>query len=381
MTTKNKFPIPLWRLMRPRNFDLLDWLNDKETVLHNLGSSCLTFLKLSDIPGYDPATFDLRMDCGADAGDPALISEIADQYSTDPRNVAITSSASEGNFLVESLFSQAMIAVESPCYEPLHKLTGVLGTRARSVPRKFEDRFRFDPEELKRRIKGCPLFVMTNLHNPSGVGLREDELREIVEICADARVTVLVDEIFRHFSDVPTAFNFGDNVVINASPSKFFGACGLRIGHLVGPEKLIRDIQRLKMLITPNTSVISQRAYLLIMQNVSWFIQRGRRIMGPNERYLRAWIEDREDVEWVPSEGNIAFPRIFDPETGDSIDTMAFGKHLKLNHGLMITPGSYFGVEGKGHIRLGYGIPHELLVRGLKALRAGLDEWWTKVRP
>ena len=274
-----------------------------------------------------------------------------------------------------------MLAVESPCYEPLHKLTAVLGTRARSVPRKFENGYRFDPEELKKGVKGCSLFVMTNLHNPSGVGLREDALREVVEICEDARVTVLVDEIFRHFSDVPSAFDLGENVVINTSPSKFFGACGLRIGHLVGPGELIRDIDRLKMLITPNTSVISQRAYFLIMQNISWFIERGRRIMGPNERYLRSWIEDREDVEWIPSEGNIAFPRIFDPETGRSIDTMAFGKHLKLNHGLMVTSGNYFGDEGKGHIRIGYGIPHEHLVRGLKSLRAGLDEWWTKVRP
>jgi aspartate/methionine/tyrosine aminotransferase len=223
--------------------------------------------------------------------------------------------------------------------------------------------------------------VLTNLHNPSGVGLREDALREIVEICEDARAAVLVDEIFRPFSDIPSAFDLGENVVINTSPSKFFGACGLRIGHLVGQEGLIRDIERLKMLITPNASVISQRAYLLIMRNADWFIERGREIMEPNRRYLASWIEERDDVEWIPSEGNIAFPRILDPESGESVDTMALGKHLKLEHGLMVTPGTFFGSEGAGHIRIGFGVPHEVLVRGLKALRAGLDEWWIKIRP
>jgi hypothetical protein len=119
--------------MRPRDFDLLDWLNDRETVLHNLGSSCLPFLKLTDMPGFDPGTFDWMLDCGTDMGDPELIAEIAEQHSVDPANVAITSGASEGNFLVESLYSRAMIAVETPCYEPLHKLTMVLGTRCRPV--------------------------------------------------------------------------------------------------------------------------------------------------------------------------------------------------------------------------------------------------------
>jgi aspartate/methionine/tyrosine aminotransferase len=364
--------------MHAMDFDLLDWLNDRETVVHNLGSSCLTFLKLTDIPGFELDSFDFLMDCGTDMGDQSLISCIADQYGLGPENVAITSSASEGNFLVESLFSEGTIAVESPCYEPLLKLTSVLGAKTRSIPRPFGNRFRFNPEVLKEQVAGCQLLVMTNLHNPSGVGLSSNELREVIEICEDAGTMVLVDEIFRHFSDGPSAVEFGENVVINASPSKFFGACGLRIGHLVGNRKLIGDIERLKMLITPNASVISQRVYLLIMRNLNWFIERGRKIMGPNTDYLRTWIDGRGDVEWIPSEGNIAFPRIFDPGTGTSPDTMKLGTQLKQEQGLMVTPGKYFGPEGEGHIRIGFGIPNDNLKMGLEALRKGLDEWWAK---
>jgi len=42
-------------------------------------------------------TFDFTMDCGTDMGDTQLIREIADQYHVEPENIAITSSASEGN--------------------------------------------------------------------------------------------------------------------------------------------------------------------------------------------------------------------------------------------------------------------------------------------
>lgn len=366
--------------MKALDFDLLDWLNDRDTVRHNLGSSCLTFLKLTNIPGFSMESFDFMMDCGTDMGDERLIESIAERYSVDSSEVAITSSASEGNFLVESLFTEGTIAVETPCYEPLRKLTSILEVPCMSVPRSYEDQFRFDSEVLKEAVKACNLLVMTNLHNPSGVGLTGPELMEVVEICEDAGTTVLVDEIFRHFSDGPSAVEFGENVVINSSPSKFFGACGLRIGHLVGNRKLIGDIERLKMLITPNPSVISQRAYLLIMENLEWFIERGRRIMGPNTKYLKDWIGGRDDVEWVPSEGNIAFPRIFDPETGISIDTMELGRRLKHDQGLMITPGTYFGPEGKGHLRIGFGIQLEDLKQGLQALEAGLDTWWATVR-
>jgi len=362
--------------MKPLDFDLLDWLNDKENIIHNLGSSCLTSLKLTDIPGYDPKEFDFMLDCGTDMGDPELISEIADQYSVEDENVAITSSASEGNFLVEALFPDGDIAVESPSYEPLWKLAEVLGVRLKWISRPYERGFRFDPEDLKEKVHGCSLLVMTNLHNPSGVGLRNEELREILEICNDAGVMVLVDEIFRHLSNIPSALEFGKNVVINTSPSKFFGACGLRIGHLVGPRELIKNIERLKMLITPNTSVISQRAYLLITQNMDWFIRRGKQLMEPNMQAVANLIEKRDDMEWVPSLGNIAFPRIFDPVKGVKADTMAVGQHLKEKHRLLITPGSYFGETGQGHIRLGYGIGFGNLRKGLKCLEKGLNDWW-----
>lgn len=360
--------------MNVLDFELLNWLNDRENIRHNLASSCLTFLRLTDIPGYDPASFDLMLDCGTDRGDGGLVRAIAEGYGVGEGEVAVTSSASEGNFLVESLFSDRDIAVESPCYEPLRKLAAVLHAREVTVPRPYGNGFRFHPEVLKERIRGCGLLVMTNLHNPSGVEIPPAELREVIEICADAGAVVLVDEIFRHFSDAPSAISLGENVVINASPSKFFGACGLRIGHLVGPETLIRDIQRLKMLISPNTSVISQRAYLLMMRNLEWFIRRGRHLMAPNMALLSEWIASRDDVAWIPSMGNIAFPRILDPATGNTVDTLELGRCLKRHHGVLVTPGILFGPEGEGHIRIGYGIPPEQLSAGLVALEAGLDD-------
>lgn len=364
--------------MKAVDFDLLDWLVGNDDIRYNLGSSCLTFLKLTDFPGYDAKSFDFTLDCGTDMGDPELKRSIAEQYGVEERNVAITGSASEGNFLVESLYSPSRFLVESPTYEPLWKLASVLDSRTTPIYRDFHRSFRFDTEALKERIKGHSLFVMTNLHNPSGVVLGKDEMREIVEICGDSGATVLVDEIFRRFSDPPSAVDFGENVVINSSPSKFFGACGLRIGHLVGQPEFIRDVERLKMMLTPNTSVLSQRAYLLITRNMEWFVQRGRKLMERNMTSVVAWVNEREDIEWVPSEGNIAFPRLVDPATGEGVDTMSLGTLLKEEYKLLVTPGKYFGNTSSEHFRIGYGIPYEDLKKALEILSRGLDTWWDR---
>ncbi|MCK4613357.1 MAG: pyridoxal phosphate-dependent aminotransferase, partial [Thermoplasmata archaeon] len=353
--------------------DLLNWLNGYPGITHNLGSSSLPFLRLTDFPGFDPEEFDFNLDCGTDMGDPELKEEIARLYSVESENVAITSSASEGNLLVEALYSPRTIAVETPSYEPLWKVANVLGSKVILVPRPYEDGFEFSPEELKERVRGTSLIVLTNLHNPSGTTLRASALKEIVEICEDADTTVLVDEIFRRFSDVPSAIDSGENVVINSSPSKFFGGCGLRIGYLVGPSRLIKEVDRLKILLSPNCSVISQRAYLLMMRNLDWFIGRGREIMEPNLRKIKEWISQRADAEWVPSEANIAFPRITN-QNGEKADTMALGRFLAERHKVLITPGEYFGMTG--HIRIGYGIPCEKLEQALEALSNGLDGWW-----
>ena len=362
--------------MKPINFELLDWLNGHHNVRYNLGSSCLPFLRLTEYPGFNAEEFDFLLDCGTDMGDPELKQAIAEKYSVDPGQVAITTGASEGNFLVEALHSPGRIEVEIPAYQPLHKLAEVLGSEIVRVPRHYENGFQFDTEELKNRVKGANLLVLTNLHNPSGTALRAQGLREIVEICEDAGTTVLVDEIFRPFSDAPSAVDFGENVMIDSSPSKFFGGCGLRAGHLVGPHDLIREIERLKILLVPNESVLSQRAYLLIMREMNWFLKRGREFMHPARQIMTGWVEGREDVEWVPSEGNIAFPRIFNPDTGESADTMKLGEFLASRHGVLITPGEYFG-QG-GHIRIGFGRPPEQLKPALMELSRGLDAWWEK---
>lgn len=362
--------------MKSADFELLDWLNSHHEVKYNLGSSALSPLKLTELPGFNPQEFDFLLDCGTDGGDALLKQMIAERYSVDTHQVAITTGASEGNFLVEALHSPGKIAVETPTYPPLYKLTEVLGSKLIRIPRRYEKGFQFDAEELKERAGDADLFVFTNLHNPSGTALPLPHLREVVEICEDVGTMVLVDEIFLPFSEVSSAVNCGENVIVGSSPSKFFGGCGLRVGHLVGPAWLIREIEKLKLLLVPNESVLSQRAYRIIMQEMDWFIRHGRKVMSPAKEIMAQWVNERDDVEWVPPEGNICFPLILHPETGISASTMDLGKFLAERHGVLITPGEYFGQAG--HIRIGFGKPVEQLKSALTALAIGLDEWWRK---
>ena len=361
--------------MQPLEFDLLDWLIGNEGIVHSFGSSCLTFLKLTDFPGFDPEKFDFLLDCGSDMGDPELQQAIADRYSVETKNVAITSSASEGNFLVQALFSPGTIGLETPTYEPLWKLGQMMDSKVEYIERRFEDGFNIREEELKELVGNVSLIEMTNLHNPSGVALGKERMRSIVEICEDAGTTLMVDEIFRNYTDHPSAVDFGENVIINTSPSKFFGACGFRIGHLVGEESLIRKVEKLKILLAPNTAVISQRAYLIMMRNFDWFIKRGRGIMDTNQRMIGEWMGKREDIEWVRSEGNIAFPRICNPGTHEPVDAMELAVFLRDRHHIILTPGKFFGAGYEAHVRMGFGIPEDNLRSGLEALSVGLDEW------
>lgn len=373
--------------MKAQDFEHLDWLLERWDVDYNFGSSCITALDLKDFPGYDHDAFDLMLDCSSKDLDDDLREEFASWYSVDAKNIAITSSASEGNFLVEALFSPGTFAVETPVYEPLWKVADVLDTKVLFIPRSYENKWGFGDglELLKEQARDIDLMVLTNLHNPSGTALARDELKEIVEICDDAGATVLVDEIFRSFSDEPSALLLGENVVVNSSPSKFFGGCGLRIGHLAGPESLIRDIGKLKFLLCPEVSIISLRAYGLMIRNVDWFIRRGREIMGPSTEMVANWIDSRDDLEWIPSFSNVAFPRMILPAEDEgqdggglvtSCDTMALGRFLADECGVLITPGEYLKLAG--FFRIGYGVEKETLENGLDALGKGLDEWWSR---
>ena len=69
---------------------------------------------------------------------------------------------------------------------------------------------------------------------------------------------LIVDEIYHGLTydrDASTALQFGDDIFIVQSFSKYFNMTGWRLGWLVVPERFMRDIEKLaqNLFIAPST--------------------------------------------------------------------------------------------------------------------------------
>jgi aspartate/methionine/tyrosine aminotransferase len=82
------------------------------------------------------------------------------------------------------------------------------------------------------------------------------------------------------------------------------------------------------------------------------------------------WVDSRDDVRWVPPyAGIICFPKF---EGMD--ETVSLAKRALEEHGVMTSPGEFFGLPG--HLRIGVGHPDVEHVReGLRLLGLSLDSF------
>ena len=201
--------------------------------------------------------------------------------------------------------------------------------------------------------------------------MREDQ-RALADIAADAKATLVVDEIFRPYVQddnmVPPTRSLVPEAICTGSVSKVYTWAASRLGWISGPADVIEEAKRLKWLVAPtfalpNTAMAKQLIPLMpqLRDRARAIAKRGMDVMGE-------WVDSRDDVSWVPPyAGIICFPRI-----EGVVDTVSLAKRALEEHGVMTSPGEFFGLPG--HLRIGVGHPDIEHVReGLQLLGETMD--------
>lgn len=341
--------------MQYQTFKLLDWLLKNENCKYNLAWSGFPPINLNKFVSKN--FFDLKPKTEG------LREKTAEYYKVSKENVAITNGATEGNFFVFSLLFEknAVAIIESPVYSPLCDVLKTFGYKIKFLKREFAKEYKVNCENLKSLIsKNTKLIVLTNLHNPSGVLIKENELKEILEIAKEKNVFVLVDEIFREMclEKSAIAFHLNENAITTSSFSKMEGLGGLRIGWILANKELTKKIQLAKFY-SSGFSAINENIALKIFENKEFFIKKAMKVIKRNLPIVEKWIKENE-LQWVkPNGGIICFPKV-------NSNSLKLAKICAKKHSVLVSPGEYFGE--KGHIRLGYGVEEKILREGLKRI-------------
>lgn len=341
----------------------------RSAATFNLATSGVMSYPLAELP---VRMEDLEINDPDPYGYPPLLERIARHVGTRPECVVTAAGTSFANHLAfAALFNPGdEVLLEQCTYELLLSTARFLGADIRRFPRRPENAYGIDPEDVRKAITSrTKLVVICNLHNPTSAFLSNDVLREIGDIAAQHGARVLVDEVYLEtiWDDRPTSsFHLGDNFVVTSSLTKAYGLSGLRCGWILAQPQLARQMWRLDDLFSASPVHAGERIAVAAFDHLPAIAARARDIVETNRRKLDAFLRSRSDLQCaIPTFGTTAFPRLLI----GPVDRLY--ELLRSKYDTSIVPGRFF--EMPEHFRIGIGGEKKMTEEALDRLGKALD--------
>ncbi len=352
-----------------KNSVYMTWAKYHASARYNLANSGIAGCDLSDLP---LTIDDLALNGPNHEGYAPLKESIAAKYGVTADRVVTAQGTSMANFLAMATVIERgdEVLIEQPAYDPLLSALSYLGAAIRRFPRRFEDGYRIDVDELKRLVtQRTRLIVITSPHNPSGVVVDQATLKQIGEFAREAGALALVDEVYRDilFEDAPPVVaRLGSQFITTSSLTKSYGLNGLRCGWILCEPELAERMRRLNDLFGAVGSMPSDALSVAAFRHLEKLEARTRAMIEPNAELVRRFLREHEDVLGcvVPPRSMIVFPRLKHHDDSEPL-------HDRLRRfDTSIVPGKFF--EAPRHFRLGFAVKTEDVAAGLQNLSKAL---------
>jgi aminotransferase len=291
----------------------------------------------------------------------------------------ITVGGSEGiDLIIRALISEGdEVLIPQPCYvayEPLVELQKGVPVIINTKP---ENEFRLTGAEIKEHLTDkTKLLILPYPNNPTGAVLTEKELIEIDEALAGTDVLVLSDEIYgeltyeREHISVPSVGSLYERTLLIGGFSKAFAMTGWRLGYVLGPETIIKHINKIHQYAIMCAPTTSQHAAIEALKNGGESVQKMRKEYDMRRRYLLSALS-KIGLECFPAKGAFyLFPSI--KSTG--LSSEEFCTRLLYSKSVAVVPGTAFGESGEGFVRISYSYSLNHLKEAISRIEEFLNE-------
>ena len=313
-----------------------------------------------------------------DQGLPALRQAIADDYrarlgvEVDPdAEVLITAGANHAMFqaLLATASPGERILLPAPCYFNHAMALQLLGLEEVPWPMAVRgERFGLDLERLPAEAdgKGTAGAVCVNPNNPTGAVYPADEVRALVGLCRKRDWTLYYDEVYRllAFGDETPLHPFQveggrERTIVVGSFSKLFGMTGWRVGYLIAPPDVLRQILKVQDTTLICAPVPGQRLAADCLRRYPDYPAAYRQELCRRVALLGSVIRQIPGLRWRQPSG-----ALFTMIGYDGIrPSRELAEALIRSEGVVVIPGSAFGRWGEGQLRVSFGFTDEGAIR------------------
>jgi len=212
--------------------------------------------------------------------------------------------------------------------------------------------------------------MIASPHNPTGVIISDNELKDICEWCDKNGVRLISDEIYHGLSykgRCETALKYSDNVIVINSLSKYFSMTGWRIGWMILPEQLLNTAEKLAQNLYISAPTPNQIAAIAAFDCSEELDQNIRRYKE-NRNLLLSGLPAEFLGNAAPCDG--AF-YIYADISALSVDSINFAKKLLDETGVATTPGVDFDpINGHRYLRLSFAGATQTMNEAVKRINA-----------
>lgn len=271
--------------------------------------------------------------------------------------------------------------IPDPSFVSYQSLLKNAGAKIVGVPLKEENNFRLDPNDVEKAVTSkTKMIIINSPSNPTGALMSEEDIKTVYEIAEKYDLYLLSDEVYARtvYEDFKKKFHSPSKydhcekrtIIVNGF-SKAYAMTGWRLGVATGPSELIK---KMGVLLESELSCVSpfiQRAGIEALKGSQEHRDRMRDEYKRRRDVVVEMLNTLPKVRCVPPEGAFyAFPNI--KATGFTSE--GFTDFILNNADVALCPGSFFGANGEGYVRLSFANSSmENIKRGIERMKYSLE--------
>ena len=287
------------------------------------------------------------------------------------REILVTTGGQEAIFLVlQTLLEPGdEILMPSPRYTSYDVAVNVAAARIVDVAPPEPLDFSLDVEAIEAAITPrTRALLIISPGNPTAAVADRERLRAVCEVARRHGLMMISDEMYERIvyegavhTSIASLPHMRESTITVGGFSKAYAMTGWRVGYLAAPAPLVAAAARLKRLWSGPTSQIAQHGALAALTHPDDLSAPGVSTYA-RRRALTLEALRALGLPHAPAQG--AFYVFFDI-SGLGLPSYELSRRLLAEAGVFLYPGSGFGSEWGGHMRLAWVAPDELLEQAL----------------
>jgi len=260
------------------------------------------------------------------------------------------------------------IIVTDPCFASHIQQISICGGKPVYWQLDEANAWRLDIDAFSALVSQRTKAVIINSpSNPTGKIFSRENLLRIGELARARGFMVLIDDPYSHFTyengdryfNLASVADLSDNIAYLFSFSKAYAMSGWRLGYMVLPAGLKRQLIKvhdLNMICAPR---ISQAAGIAALSGDDPHLAEYRAAFSRRREQICQRLDALPHVFSYnkPEGAYYVFPKIL----ADHPDSRGFCLELLNKTGVALAPGSAFGPSGENHVRMAYCVPDETI--------------------